>query len=53
MATPNKEVWFIFLSWEGFVERLTQIFGNLEAKTIAERKLQDLIQRTLVIKYTI
>ena len=29
----------MFLSWGGFVERLTQIFGDLEATTIAERKL--------------
>jgi len=29
----------MFLSWEGFIELLTQIFGDLEAVTITERKL--------------
>jgi len=29
----------MFLSWEGFVKRLIQIFRDLEAKTIVERKL--------------
>jgi len=29
----------MFLSWEGFIERLIQIFRDLEAVTIAERKL--------------
>jgi hypothetical protein len=52
MATPNKEVRFMFSSWEGFAERLTQMFGDPEAKTTAERKLQDLVQRTSAIEYT-
>jgi len=29
----------MFLSWNGFVKRLTQIFGDPEAVTTAERKL--------------
>jgi len=29
----------MFLSWNGFVERLIQIFGDLKAITTAERKL--------------
>ena len=29
----------MFLSWDGFIERLTQIFGDLEVTTIAKRKL--------------
>jgi len=29
-----------------------QIFRNLEAITTAEQKLQNLVQRTLVIEYT-
>jgi len=29
----------MFLSWNGFVEQLTQIFGDPEAVTIAKRKL--------------
>ena len=32
----------MFLSWNGFAERLTQMFGDLEAITTAERKLQNL-----------
>ena len=42
----------MFLSWGGFTERLTQIFGDPKAITIAEQKLQNIVQRTLVIKYT-
>ena len=33
----------MFLSWEGFIEQLTQMFGDLEETTIAERKLQNLM----------
>jgi len=29
----------MFTSWNGFVERLIQIFKDLEALTIAEQKL--------------
>ena len=29
----------MFLSWNRFAEQLTQIFRDLEATTIAERKL--------------
>jgi len=29
----------MFLSYEGFIKRLTQIFRDLEAITIVERKL--------------
>jgi len=29
----------MFLSWNGFIEQLTPIFGDLEATTTAERKL--------------
>jgi len=29
----------MFSSWEGFIERLTQISRDLEVKTIAERKI--------------
>jgi len=37
--STNLEVKYIFLSWGGFIERLTQMFGDLEATTTAERKL--------------
>jgi hypothetical protein len=39
IITTNKDVQYIFSSWAGFIDRLTQIFRNLEATTIAERKL--------------
>ena len=42
----------MFIGQNRFAERLTQIFRDLEATTIAERKLQNLVQRTLAIKYT-
>ena len=37
--STNLEVKYLFLSWGGFAKRLTQIFGDLEVITIAERKL--------------
>ena len=30
---------YIFLSWNRFIERLTQMFGDLEVTTTVERKL--------------
>jgi len=39
IITTNKDVWYIFLSWNGFAEIFTQIFRNLEAVTIVERNL--------------
>ena len=42
----------MFLSQNRFIERLTQMFRDLEAVTIVERKLQNLVQYTLAIKYT-
>ena len=35
----NLEVKYIFLSWGGFTEQLIQMFRDLEATTIVERKL--------------
>jgi hypothetical protein len=52
MTTTNLEVRFMFSSWGGFVERLTQMFGDPEASTTAERKLQKLEQRQSAIDYT-
>ena len=43
MTTTNQDMRFIFLSWEGFVEQLTQMFRDPEETTIAERKLQNLV----------
>ena len=39
IITTNLEVKYLFFSWGGFVERPTQIFRDLEAITIVERKL--------------
>ena len=39
ITTTNKDVQYIFSSQSGFIERLTQVFRDLEAQTIAERKL--------------
>ena len=44
ITTTNKDVRYIFISQVGFAERLIQVFGDLEAKTIVERKLQNLTQ---------
>ena len=37
--TTNLEVKYMFLSWEGFLTRLIQMFGDPEVTTTAERKL--------------
>jgi hypothetical protein len=33
----------MFLIWEGFVNRLIQIYRDLKAEAIAEHRLQELI----------
>ena len=35
-TTTNLEIKYIFLSWENFRNRMTQIFRDLEEKAIAE-----------------
>ena len=52
MTSTNLEVKYMFSSWGGFAERLTQMFGDPEAATTAERKLQNLTQRSSAIEYT-
>ena len=37
--STNLKVKYMFLSWGGFAEQLIQMFGDLEATTIAKRKL--------------
>ena len=39
MNTINKEVWYIFLHWNVFIIKLTQIYRDLEAEVIAEQKI--------------
>ena len=53
IITTNLEVKYLFFSWGGFIERLTQIFRDLKVTTIAEKKLQSLTQQSLAIEYTI
>ena len=36
--STNLEVKYIFLSWGGFIERLIQMFKDLEATTTAKKK---------------
>ena len=41
----------MFLSWEGFVSRLTQIYSDMEAAVMAERRLLELTQKGLTTDY--
>jgi len=43
----------MFLNWDGFVNRLMQIFRDLEILIIIKWKIQELTQRGLVIEYII
>ena len=43
----------MFLSWEGFLSRLTQIYSDMEAAMIVERKLLELTQKGSATDYTI
>src|SRR5271170_335522 len=51
-TTTNQEVKYMFSSWEGFSDRLIQMYGNPEATTTAERKLLELTQRGSATDYT-
>ena len=53
LITRNNKVKYMFLSWEGFCNRLIQIYSNPKVIIIAKYKLQELIQWGLVIDYTI
>ena len=44
LTTRNNEVKYMFSSWEGFCNRLTQIYSNPEVIITAKRKLQELTQ---------
>ena len=43
----------MFLNWEGFCNRLIQIYSNPKITIIAKRKLQELTQQKSAIDYTI
>ena len=51
LIITNQEVQYIFLSQDGFIDRLTQIFRDLEVLVIAKRKIQELTQRGLAMEY--
>ena len=53
MTTLNQEVRYMFLSWEGFANQLTQIYGDMEIVIMAERRLSELTQKGLITDYTI
>ena len=42
MSTINVEVQYMFLIWDGFVNRLKQIFGSLEDELVAKDKLENI-----------
>ena len=44
LTTKNNKIKYMFLSWEGFCNRLTQIYGNFKVIIIAKYKLQELTQ---------
>ena len=44
LTTKNNKVKYIFLSWEGFCNRLMQIYSDLKATVTAECKLQEFTQ---------
>ena len=53
LTTKNNKVKYMFLSWEGFCNRLIQIYSDPEVIITAKYKLQELIQRGLVMDYII
>ena len=53
LTTRNNKVKYMFSSWEGFCNRLTQIYSNPKAIATAKYKLQELTQRGLAMDYII
>ena len=43
LTTGNNKVKYMFLSWEKFCNRLTQIYSDPEVTVMAKYKLQKLI----------
>ena len=43
LITINNKIKYMFLSWEKFYNKFTQIYRDLEAIIIAKYKLQELI----------
>ena len=44
LITRNNKVKYMFLNWEGFCNRLIQIYSNPKAIVMAKCKLQELTQ---------
>ena len=44
LTTRNNKVKYMFSNWEGFCNRLIQIYSNPKVTTTAKRKLQEFIQ---------
>src|SRR5438105_9164635 len=53
LTITNLETRYIFLNWDNFKSRITQIFRDLEEETTAERKLYLLTQKVSATEYTI
>src|SRR6266568_7084890 len=51
-TTTNLEIKYIFLGWDNFKNRMTQIFRDLEEEAIVERKLYLLTQKGSAMEYT-
>ena len=51
--TGHLETKFIFISWDIFAERLTQIYKNLKNKATVEQKFKELTQKGSAMDYTI
>jgi len=43
----------MFLKWNGFVDRLIQMFGDPKVEVIAKWKISKLTQKGLAMEYTI
>ena len=43
----------MFLGWDGFIDRLIQMFGDLEVEVTAEQKILELTQKGSAMEYTI
>jgi len=41
----------MFLGWDGFIDRLIQIFGDLEAEIMAKWKISELMQKGSAMEY--
>ena len=51
ITTTNKEVRYMFSSWEDFKAQLVQMYRDFEEEETAIRKLYELKQTGLVIVY--